>query len=274
MICLCKCNIWDNFFSQLKSPHFKIPDEFSLMLFKENINIMNISSSTKYNSYKISIFQNPLDSLNSDLKFLEDKMNNDFFNQTIVDIYVNFTGGIINLDFHDYCKFINASALTKFSSKFFLASYELLTLFEQDDSFYDYILMNPLNNHISNSTIRNLQENDKKFLNVNLNTEKSHEKKLSQLKENNSVFSQLIEILKQLGIFDLTDKTGVKYNEDYQVLFKVDKKEETLKLVSFIYKRLNLVNLDVRVLLEEKDKEFFTTQITNCTILTPNATIY
>ena len=101
MISLSRCNIWDNFFSQLKSPHYRIPDEFSLMLFKDSLNVMNFSASYKYNSYKLSLFQNPFNSVNSDLKFLEEKTNMNNFNQTIADIYVNFTGGIINLDFHD-----------------------------------------------------------------------------------------------------------------------------------------------------------------------------
>ncbi len=65
-----------------------------------------------------------------------------------------------------------------------------------------------------------------------------------------------------------------KYNEDYQVYFKVDKKEENLKLISLIYKEINLINLDVKVLLEEKDAGFFRPESTNCTILTPNSTVY
>lgn len=272
IISLSKCNIWDNFFSQLKSPHYRIPDEFSLMLFKDSLNIMNISASYKYNSYKLSLFQNPFNVVKNDLKFLEDKTNNNIFNETIVDIYVNFTGGIVNLDFHDSCKYINATALSKFSSKFFLESYELLTLFEQEDVFYDYILMNPLNNHILDSTIKNLQENKNMFL--SLNTENSRQKRFGELKESNSVLAQLIEILKQLGVFDLTDKSLLKYNKDYQVYFKVDKKEESLKLISFIYKGINLVNLDVKVLLEQKEEGFFKPQSTNCTILTPNTTAY
>jgi len=164
------------------------------MLFKNSLNIMNISASYKYNSYKVSLFQNPFNDYN-DLKFLEDtKKNYNNNNKTIVDIYVNFTGGIINLDFHDYCKFVNATTLSKFSSKLFLASYELLTLFQQEDLFYDYILMNPLNNHIVNSTIKNLQASKNMFLYSN--TEKSLQKRFSELKEKNSILALLIEILR------------------------------------------------------------------------------
>lgn len=274
MICLSDCNIWDNFFTQIKSPHFRIPDEFSLMLFKENANIMNISASYKYNSYKLSLFQNPLNSANTDLKFLQNNMNENSYNKTIVDIYVNFTGGIINLDFHDYCKYINATALSKFSSKFFLTSYELLTLFEQEELYYNYIFMNPLNNHILNSTIKSIRDNRNIFLNMNADKGKSLNKKFNELSKNNSVLNQLIEILKQLGIFDLSSKNKFSYDEDYQLLFKVDKKDENLKIISFIYKGFDLVDLNVKVLLEKKNQAFFLPQSENCTILTPNETIY
>ena len=163
-----KCNIWDNFFSQMKSPHYDIPDDFTLMLLKDNINVMNISSSFDFNSYKVSLFQNPINKKlnkekNKTLNYLDDdSINNSTFpfieNLTnnsgapIMDIYVNFTKGKVYLDWESDCKYLNETGLMKFTSKFFLSSYELITLFEEDDLFYNYIFMNPFNNYEKQTT--------------------------------------------------------------------------------------------------------------------------
>ena len=146
--------------------------------------------------------------------------------------------------------------------------------------------MNPLNNFekINVTQISNLNtnkidnNNNNNFLSIVEKNKKNLEEKFLELKENNSILNQLIELLKGLGFFDFTDKSSLKYKEDYQAHFKVDKKEEKLKFISVIYKGFNLVNLEVKFLNEEKSLDYFTPKNTNCTFLNitnnSNVTLY
>lgn len=305
-----KCNIWDNFLSQLKSPHYRIPDEFTLMLVKEGVNVMNISSTYAYNSYKISLFQNPFPSINNQVKnnfFLQTAVNNikstglaylesfknistntntndnifyNYFqssnstaNTTIMDIYVNFTQGMVYLDYPESCRFINVTALQKFSSKFFLESYEFITLFEADDLYFNYILMNPLRSKITKQIAEKTQS---KFLQNNDNDKTGIISSVGNFSPATSLVKQLVGLLSKLGIFPFSSTS--KYDEDYQIYFKIDRKEQKMKLISVIYKGLNLLNLDVNYLARNFTADFFEPENTNCTELVPsnitNITLY
>jgi len=230
---------------------------------------MNFSSSFKYNSYRISLYENPFNNTKTNLKFLNGIDFQVKSQNSIVDIFINFTSGIINLEYPEDCKYLNVTQLTKFSSKFFLVSYDFLTLFKQEETFFNYILMNPFNNINEKkliTSINNSKNSTSQFLQMQ-SQEKSLIQKFNELKENNTILSQFIELLKNLGIFDFNDKFNSKFKEDIQLHFNVDKKEGLLKKVSFIYKGLNLVNLDVNVIIEEKNREYFIPQNKNCTIL-------
>ncbi len=249
---------------------------------------MNISASYNYNIYKISLYQNTLNSsfINS-LKYLEEqslsnnnKTQSNDLSSTIMDIYVNFTAGEVIFDYPNDCKYLNVTYLKMFSSKFFLTSYELLTLFQQDEKFYNYIFMNPLNNHKENDKkdvkaldIISTTENNK-FL-KDLGNESLDTKMIDSYKNEGKDFyvKKLTELLNSFNFLDLLDKNGFKYSQKFQLDFKVDKINNSLKVITFIYEGINLFDLDVKVLNEKKDGSFYTPKNSNCSLLNTNTTM-
>jgi hypothetical protein len=134
LLSLVKSNFWDNIFSQLRSPQLVLPEESKVEIFNGENKMMDVFISTSLNVVKFSLI---------DKHFIKSVANftgaSDFLN-----IYANFTNGTVRFDWEDKCTFLNVSILTKFKLKFFLASYDLLTFFNDGPEYFEYILTNPL----------------------------------------------------------------------------------------------------------------------------------
>ena len=141
------CNIWDNMFSQLKSPHFVIPSETKVELFRDNNKMMELLLSDSRNILKVSLFDKDYAKLLTNVS-------------DIVDIYVNFTNATVSFDFSNDCYYKNYTLLKSFTLKFFEESYDILTLFVNGNEFYEYYLTNPLKQSNSN-------EDKSKFTEIN-----------------------------------------------------------------------------------------------------------
>lgn len=145
-----KCNIWDNMFSQLKSPHFVIPSETKIELFKEDSKMMELLLSDSRNVLKVSLIDKDYTKLLTNVS-------------DIVDIYLNFTNATVSFDFSNDCYYKIFSILNTFTLKFFEESYDILTLFVNGNEFYEYYLTNPL------KTNTNLDKSKFTEINTNLN---------------------------------------------------------------------------------------------------------
>jgi hypothetical protein len=123
-----KCNLWDNIYSQLYSPHYTIPDETKLELFNNDIKIIEILTSKEYNLIKISMLDKNITQTNN----------------SIVDIFINFSKGLVTFDYVEKCVFKNVSDIKRVNVKFLIESYDLLTFFNNTADYYEYIFTNPL----------------------------------------------------------------------------------------------------------------------------------
>jgi hypothetical protein len=135
LVKLTLCNIWDNLFTNLRSPQFNLAHEFTLTMKSGALEIIKINYSGIYNGIMLSL--------------------RDQETTPIVDVYFNFTTAIISADFSDKCFYTTIKGMDSLTAMFFLDSYDLFTYFRRDEvnNFYEYVLTNPLGN-----------ANDKNFL--------------------------------------------------------------------------------------------------------------
>jgi hypothetical protein len=119
-------NIWDNLYSNLRSPQFKLKFEFKLQLYNQDKEIINILYSSIFNSIKISILD-------------EDVITN----FSIVDVYINFAEAKVNMDFSDKCLFKAIPGIDAINTAFLMDSYDLFTFYRKAEKFYEYIIANP-----------------------------------------------------------------------------------------------------------------------------------
>jgi hypothetical protein len=128
------CNIWDNFYSQLKSPQFILYPEFKLQLFKLNREILQVNFSSTYNSIKVSLSDPLL------IAFLHAQ-----------EVYVDFLASTVSYESVNSCYYISAPKLGTFKSYFLLDSYDLFSYFRRDDvkGYYEYVVTNPLGSDVN-----------------------------------------------------------------------------------------------------------------------------
>ena len=124
------CNIWDNIFTNIKSPQYQIPEEFK-------INLINDATGGKMGEICVSCSLNKVKLT----LILEDKKNSSA--EVITNILVDLAQNKLYLDDVDKCVYSNSSIMEGFTVKFFLNSYDILTYFSENEKHYDYVLTDP-----------------------------------------------------------------------------------------------------------------------------------
>ena len=152
------CNIWDNIYSNLNSPQYEIPEEFKMTLIndltQETISELFVSSSL--NKVKLTlILQKQANEMNRFINFVVDMSN-----------------GTMTVDSEDKCLYRNISGLNKFTVKFFLNSYDLFSYFKENETFYDYVITNPLSYNDSLKEIIKTVYDQPYYVNLRVNKEK------------------------------------------------------------------------------------------------------
>ena len=122
-------NIWDNIYSQSKSPHFYIPDNFQITLTNEKDGSLagELFVSSRLNLIKLSFI-------------LDESNEKDAFIQLLID----FKTGKIYFDTEEKCVYIYYDIVEQISPKFILNAYDLLSFFSEDENYYHYVVINPL----------------------------------------------------------------------------------------------------------------------------------
>lgn len=152
------CNIWDNIYSNVNSPQYEIPEEFKMTLIndltQETISELFVSSSL--NKVKLTlIMQKQANEMNRFINFV-----------------VNMSNGTMTVDSEDKCLYRNISGLNKFTVKFFLNSYDLFSYFKENETFYDYVITNPLSYNDSLKEIIKTVYDQPYYVNLRVNKEK------------------------------------------------------------------------------------------------------
>ena len=122
-------NIWDNIFSQVKSPHFVIPNNFQVLLFNEND---NSTLGELYVSSDLSLIK---------FSFILDESGS---KDAFIHLLIDFNDGKIYFDTEEKCVYMYYDIVEQISPKFILNAYDLLSYFSEDENNYHYIVINPL----------------------------------------------------------------------------------------------------------------------------------
>lgn len=122
-------NLWDNIFSQSKSPHSTLPDNFELFLVNEKDNTIagDLLMSTEHNLTKFSFV-------------LDESNGQDPFIQLLID----FNKGRLYIDTQEKCFYQYINLIEQLCPKFILNAYDLLSYFSEDANDYHYVVINPL----------------------------------------------------------------------------------------------------------------------------------
>lgn len=163
ILTLCKCNLWDNLFSNLKNPNVEIPEEFRLDLYNsENylIKSAEILVSVKQNKIKLTLYdtlkiENTFETL---VKLLLNKTDDEMMHpKELANVVIDFNKNsriIMNSPKRNICEYKKVEDLNLVGVKFLLASYDLVTYYkDKNPNHTDYVFTNP-------STYTNLR-NDK-----------------------------------------------------------------------------------------------------------------
>lgn len=241
-------NLWDNIFSQIKSPQLVLPEESKVELFNNENKMMEVVLSTSMNAIKISLLDKHL--INTFANFTKAK---DFLN-----IFVNFTSGTVDFDWEDNCSYLNVSLINKFRLKFFLASYDLLTFFNEAEQYYEYYFTNPLHSSA-------VKDHQLKFL------ENTKDLKLDS-GTNDLEFNNKIEknINQKIKFFNRFFSIQSLLDNEAKIVFKVDKKTKTLEKVFLNYSKINLeLKAKSSIYKSEGQNDFIIRN--NCTLLKINS---
>ena len=125
--------------------------------------------------------------------------------------------------------------------------------------------MNPLNNFNNTSQLFK-KAKELKFL--ELPEDNNNKNKILDI-VNNYIVKVVLDELNKFGLLS-NEKLSLKYSEDIQVHFQVDKKEEVLKILSLFYKGNNIINLDVKITQEKFNQNDFSPRSNNCIEYKPN----
>lgn len=129
ILLLIHSNIWDNIYSQAKSPHFLLPENFQILVTneKDNSTVGELFVSSSLKLIKFS--------------FILDESN---VKDAFIHLLVDFNQGKIYFDTEEKCVYQYYDMIEQLSPKFFLYSYDLLSYFSEDEKYYHYIVINPL----------------------------------------------------------------------------------------------------------------------------------
>lgn len=152
------CNIWDNIYSNVNSPQYEIPEEFKMTLINDltQETIAELFVSSSLNKVKLTlVMQKQANEMNRFINFVVDMSN-----------------GTMTVDSEDKCLYRNISGLNKFTVKFFLNSYDLFSYFKENETFYDYVITNPLSYNDSLKEIIKTVYDQPYYVNLRVNKEK------------------------------------------------------------------------------------------------------
>ena len=126
---LISSNLWDNIYSQSSSPHFNIPDNFQLLLKneKDDSTAGELFVSSEHNLIKFS--------------FILDESN---VKEAFIHLLIDFNSGKIYFDTQEKCVYLSYELAGQLTTKFLLNAYDLLSYFSEDENYYHYIVINPL----------------------------------------------------------------------------------------------------------------------------------
>ena len=158
------CNIWDNIYSNLNSPQYSIPDDFKLTL--TNDLTQKTMSELFVSSY--------LDKIK--LTLILEKNTNEL--DRFLNLFIDMKKGIIALDTEEKCLYRNYTALSKFTVKFFLNSYDILSIFQPNGDYYDYVITNPLSYNDSLKELIKTVYDKPYYVNLEVNKEKLNLEKI------------------------------------------------------------------------------------------------
>ena len=129
LLLIINSNLWDNIYSQSKSPHSTLPDNFELLLLNEKDNTIagDLLMSTEHNLTKFSFI-------------LDESNGQDAFIQLLID----FNAGRLYIDTQEKCVYQYINLIEQLCPKFILYAYDLLSYFSEDSNDYHYIVINPL----------------------------------------------------------------------------------------------------------------------------------
>ena len=129
LLLIINSNLWDNIYSQSKSPHSNLPNNFELFLInqKDNTTAGDLLMSTEHNLTKFSFV-------------LDESNGQDPFIQLLID----FNKGRLYIDTHEKCVYQYINLIEQLCPKFILNAYDLLSYFSEDENDYHYIVINPL----------------------------------------------------------------------------------------------------------------------------------
>jgi len=276
------CNIWDNLFSNLKSPLVSIPEEFCVELFdKENdkLKLGEIWVSSKNNKMKFVIFDSVgqanvkglsnIYELNVYLNMIKNRMDNttnamenlgiNTNNQEIstspkqlVTMIFNFNkdSSIIFIS-QDYCQIQKNNNLNHLNVKLILVSYDLFTYFEENSEndmgkekiYDDYILTNfPV------SSIN-------KFNNFLSEKEISKFIPLLEMIFSDKYFKDLNTIKNELNFNRNRNMTDSLVDKKALVVFRVNKTTVKLEEIKLKYDSLDFYDLSTNVKTFDSIKE-------------------
>ena len=89
-----------------------------------------------------------------------------------INFVVDMSNGTMTVDSEDKCLYRNISGLNKFTVKFFLNSYDLFSYFKENETFYDYVITNPLSYNDSLKEIIKTVYDQPYYVNLRVNKEK------------------------------------------------------------------------------------------------------
>ena len=193
LLILTNSNLWDNIYSQSSSPHFSIPDNFQMLLKneKDDSTAGELFVSSELNLIKFS--------------FILDESN---VKEAFIHLLIDFNTGKIYFDTQEKCVYLWYDLVGQITTKFLLNAYDLLSYFKEEERYYHYIVINPLE----------LTEVDEEKI--------------------NKVPSLIKNVLINLDKIVLQKKTI--YDKSFYGDFIIDKKELTIK--SLTIKTLNSLN--------------------------------
>lgn len=204
----CSCNIWDNLYSNLKSPMSEIPEEFKLSLYNGNIKsnktlFSDIWISSIQNKIKISLYDSAKLTYNLDEMFnlitnntRGEPLNNIFLN-LVIDLNKNNSQVYINNGI--ICNNIETKFLNNLQLKLFMKSYNFITFLDTtyNSEFYDYAINQfpikvKLNKEIQNNkTLKYLLDLIGLSQNDNKNLRRKENSIIFRINKNNSKLEEI-----------------------------------------------------------------------------------
>lgn len=271
------CNIWDNIFSNLRSPENSLPEEFCVEIYDRNndkLKLGEIWASTMNNKMKITLYNtiNEIDIFNETKNTSQDKFLSDSLKTYgLLNLFKNFTlnsnenksenisknNNLLSviIDFNkdssvtylsqDFCQIQKNKKLNRLSVKLILVSYDLFTYFEEN---YDNENVYDKENISTKTYEEKVIYDDYIFTNIPINFENDYNNFLTDKSLKN--FYPLFEVL-----FKNKIKNFSKDNKNMQnlvdkkalIVFRVNKQTQKLQEIKLKYENVVFYSMTTRI---------------------------